>query len=421
LPNRTLFSDRLRLECRRANRHHHRIGVVFMDIDFFKTINDTLGHEIGNTLLQSVASRLSAIFRSSDTLARFGGDEFAILLPDIRENGDPEFILREILERFSAPLSVSGHELYVTLSIGYTLYPDDGSDPEALLRNADIAMYAAKEGGRNMVRRYHSGMTDAVSSQLEIHNGLIHAFKHHEFVLYYQPQYDISGKTITGAEALVRWQHPQKGLISPGEFIPIAEKTGLIVPIGEWVFRTACEELKRLEQLGFEPFTMAINLSSRQFKEEKFTRIIHEIIHESGVRAESVELELTESILIGDTADVLRILTEFKQSGFRLSIDDFGTGYSSLSYLKLFPIDKVKIDQSFTRNATLLQNDRNLVRAIIAMSQALGLTTIAEGVETREQFDLMEAEGCSEIQGYFIAKPMAAPEFETFLQTFERP
>ncbi|MBN2870216.1 MAG: EAL domain-containing protein [Campylobacterales bacterium] len=421
LPNRTLFKDHLQLECHRSDRSHTLIAVIFLDLDFFKTINDTLGHDVGNALLRSVSEQLQKHFRNSDTVSRFGGDEFAILLPDIKKEEDVDHILQALLNRFTTPLGVSGHELHVTLSIGYTLYPLDGDDPELLLRNADISMYSAKEAGRNMVRRYHSGMAEAVSSQLEIHNGLVNALKQHEFVLYYQPQYDLHEERISGAEALIRWIHPQKGLISPAEFIAVAEKTGLIVPIGEWVFRTACMELKRLESLGYERFTMAVNLSSRQFREKNFSRTIHEIIDRSGVRPESIELELTESILIEDNTDILGTLQDFKTSGIRLSIDDFGTGYSSLSYLKLFPIDKVKIDQSFTKNAALNTDDLNLVRAVIAISSAFGFTTIAEGVETQTQLNMMHEEGCTEIQGYFIARPMPAQELETFLETFTPP
>lgn len=420
LPNRLLFKERLDLECRRADRNQTLVGVLIMDVDFFKTVNDSLGHKIGDDLLQSVASRLKKIFRQSDTISRFGGDEFAVVLPDLKGEEEVEVILRGLLERFITPFIVAEHGLYVTLSIGYSLYPSDGFDAESLIRDADIAMYSAKESGRNTYRRYHADMIDAVTNQMEIQYGLIHALKNQEFVLYYQPQYNLAGKTITGAEALIRWVHPQKGIISPAEFIPVAEKTGLIVPIGEWVLRTACQQLKHLETLGFDTFSMAINLSSRQFKETSFYQSVQDIIRESLVRPESIELELTESILIDNSSDMLSILTAFKHLGVKLSIDDFGTGYSSLSYLKLFPIDKVKIDQSFTQNATLYDNDRHLVQAIIAMSRALHLETIAEGIETEEQFELMESEGCDDIQGYLIAKPMPAAELETFLQTFTR-
>lgn len=414
LPNRTLFKERLHLESRRADRNNTLVGVVFMDIDFFKTVNDTLGHGVGDILLQTVASRLKEAFRSSDTVSRFGGDEFAVILPDLKEPYEIEHLLQKFLNQFIAPFDVLEHHLHITMSIGYSFYPIDETNPEMLLRNADAAMYDAKESGRNMYRRYRSAMTDYIQSELKIQNELIHAHQNGEFVLYYQPQMNIESGTIIGAEALIRWQHPERGVVSPIEFIAIAEKTGLIVPIGEWILRTACQQLKSWHSKGIDPFSMAINLSARQFKEENFLKKVIDIFDETGIDPTSIELELTESILIEDTAKIFNILTAFKTLGVNLSLDDFGTGYSSLSYLKHFPINKLKIDQSFVRNLTTDGNDSILVKAIIAMGEALNLTTIAEGVELQEQFDFLRQEGCNEIQGYLLARPMPASQFEVF-------
>lgn len=418
LPNRALFKDRLEIESRRADRNHTIVGIVFLDIDFFKTVNDTLGHGIGDILLQAVASRLKASFRKSDTVSRFGGDEFAILIPDLKRVEEIEDILQHVYDHFTPPFEILEHTLHITMSLGYNFYPLDATNSEMLFRNADAAMYAAKESGRNKYRRYRPEMTNYIQSQLTVQNGLINALKNDEFVLYYQPQANIATGKITGMEALIRWNHPERGVLSPAEFIHIAEKTGLIVPIGEWVLRSAFKQIKSWNSQGIDNLTMAINLSSRQFKEENFFNKTMEIFHEMGVDLNTIELELTESILLEETAKVLKILTDFKMAGIKLSLDDFGTGYSSLSYLKLFPINKLKIDQSFVKNITAYGSDSNLIKAIIAMARALNLTTIAEGVEKQEEFDFLRQEGCDEIQGYLLGKPMPADQFEIFLNNF---
>lgn len=418
LPNRALFKDRLENESRRSDRNHTIVGVVFIDIDFFKTVNDTLGHGVGDILLQAVASRLKSSFRRSDTVSRFGGDEFAILIPDLHREEEIEGILQNVYDNFASPFEILEHTLYITMSLGYNFYPTDATNSDMLFRNADAAMYAAKESGRNKYQRYTLEMTDYIKSQLSIQNGLIDALKNDAFILYYQPQMNIETGTITGVEALIRWNHPAKGILSPAEFIHIAEKTGLIVPIGEWVLRSACQQLKSWNTQGIDHLTMAINLSSRQFKEENFFNKSMDIFHETGVNLNTIELELTESILLEETAKVLKILTDFRTAGVHLSLDDFGTGYSSLSYLKLFPINKLKIDQSFVKNITAYGSDSNLIKAIIAMASALNLTTIAEGVEKQEEFDFLFQEGCNEIQGYLLGKPMPADQFEIFLSNW---
>ncbi|OHD80624.1 MAG: hypothetical protein A3D90_06820 [Sulfuricurvum sp. RIFCSPHIGHO2_02_FULL_43_9] len=391
-----------------------------MDLDFFKTVNDTLGHGVGDILLQAVASRLKNSFRKSDTVSRFGGDEFAVLIPDLHMEEEIETILQNVYDQFTAPFVILEHILYVSLSIGYSFYPLDETDSEMLLRNADAAMYYAKESGRNKYSRYQNEMTAYIHDELKIQNELINALQNGEFLLYYQPQMNIGNSIVTGAEALIRWNHPERGIVSPGDFISIAEKTGLIVPIGEWVLRTACQQLKNWNDQGIETFTMAINLSSRQFKEENFFNKTIDILNEIGVDPKDIELELTESILIDDTSKIFNILSAFKTFGIQFSLDDFGTGYSSLSYLKHFPISKLKIDQSFVKNVMTDGNDSTLVKAIIAMGKALNLTTIAEGVELAEQLEFLRQEGCDEIQGYFLGKPMPASQFEVFFNERKR-
>lgn len=420
LPNRALFKDRIETECRRADRNQNIVGIVFMDIDFFKTVNDTLGHGVGDILLKAIASRLKSSFRRSDTVSRFGGDEFAVLIPDLHNVEEIEPILQNIYDQFIAPFEILEHVLYVSLSIGYSFYLLDETDAEMLLRDADAAMYHAKESGRNKYCRYQSEMTAYIQDELKIQNELNNALKNGEFLLYYQPQMSINSKIVTGVEALVRWNHPERGIVPPGQFISIAEKTGLIVPIGEWVLRTACQQLKHWNDQGIYPFTMAINLSSRQFKEENFFNRVVEIFHETGVDTNEIELELTESILIDDTSKIFNILAAFKTFGIQFSLDDFGTGYSSLSYLKHFPISKLKIDQSFVKNIMTDGNDSTLVKAIIAMGRALNLTTIAEGVELQEQMDFLRQEGCDEIQGYLLGKPMPASQLEALIKDGNR-
>lgn len=420
LPNRTLFSDRLAQACRLIDRDNHYIGVLFMDMDHFKDINDTMGHLVGDLLLTEVAHRLKEGFRSCDTVSRFGGDEFAVILTELTHVEEIEHIIKSVQDKFKDPCHILERDIFVTFSVGFTYYPLDDENADNLLRNADTAMYAAKSLGRNGYQRYSSDMTDKASINLSLQDGLRRAIKEEELLLHYQPKIDIQNEVITGVEALVRWQDPNNGLRAPAEFIPVAEETGLIVPMGEWILRTACNQAKLWLDEGMSKFTVAINLSSRQFKEDGFTQNIINIINETGVNPSCIEFELTESILIENAASVSKALNAFKKVGISLSIDDFGTGYSSLSYLKLFPIDKLKIDQSFVRDITIDKNDASLVRAIISMSRSLGLKTIAEGVETQEQFDFLQAESCEEIQGYFIAKPMPAEELQDFLQHHQK-
>ncbi|MDP1530849.1 MAG: EAL domain-containing protein [Rhodoferax sp.] len=410
LPNRMLFKDRLSQAFIEANRKERLVGVMFMDIDHFKDVNDTLGHEVGNVLLQAVAGRLQGCLRPGDTVARFGGDEFAVVLADVGHVDDVVRVAQHVADGFKEPFDILGQELFVTFSIGITLYPFDDGDVDKLLRNADSAMYAAKATGRNGYRFYATAMTERATQHLALQTGLRRALERGEFILHYQPQLDIVSHRIIGVEALVRWQHPQKGLIPPAEFIPVAEESGLIVPLGEWALRTACLQAKAWQEQGVAFMHMAVNLSARQFREKEFSQRVLEILNETGLAPQYLELEITESILVDGLASVSTILREFKQAGIMISLDDFGTGYSSLSYLKRFPIDKLKIDQSFVREVLTDANDASLVRAIIAMAQALGLKTIAEGVETRDHLDFLRTEGCDEIQGYHIARPLLAEQ-----------
>lgn len=416
LPNRILLQDRLEQDCRIADRNKRMVAVILMDMNNLKSINDTLGHQTGDILLKEVAARLKECFRASDTVTRFSGDQFAVIIPELAKQEDIEHVIQSVLDRFKAPFIFFENEFFVTFSIGVSYYPIDDTNAENLLRNADTAMYDAKDHGKNLYQNYTIDMTNKANINLSLMRGLRRALKEEEFVLYYQPQIDLKSGLVIGVEALIRWQDPEKGMISPDQFIPVAEETGLIVPMGEWIIQTACEQAKSWQEQGLPPMTMAINLSSREFKEEGFSKKVIHIIHETGLETKYVELELTESILIEDGTSVIKALDDFKKEGIRLSIDDFGTGYSSLSYLKHFPIDKLKIDQSFIRDLTVDKNDATLVRAIISMALALGLKTIAEGVETQEQLDFLRNEGCEEIQGYLLGRPMPAEQLEVFLK-----
>lgn len=421
LPNRTLFKDHLAQACIESDRHKRPAALMFLDMDDFKAINDTLGHEAGNSLLKAAASRLKNCFRTGDTLARFGGDEFAVILTNLGHADDVGSVAQSVIEKLQHPFSISGKELCITFSMGITLYPIDGADAEMLLRNADSAMYHAKGMGRNTYQFYSTEMTRRAQENLALQIGLRRAFEQGELLLHYQPQVEIWTGRIIGVEALLRWQDPEKGMISPADFIPIAEETGLIVPIGEWALRTACAQVRAWQDQGFPTICMAVNLSSRQFRQDNFAQRVGKIINGAGIDPRCLELELTESVLMEDAESVSVILAEFKQAGISIAVDDFGTGYSSLSYLKRFPIDKLKIDQSFVRDVTVDANDASLVKAIIAMARALNLKTIAEGIETPDQLEFLRAEGCEEAQGYLIGRPMTAEKISELLQEKKQP
>jgi predicted signal transduction protein with EAL and GGDEF domain len=365
--------------------------------------------------LRLVAQRLQGCLRASDTVARFGGDEFAVVSADVGHVNDVAQVAQHIVDGFKEPFDIHEQQLFVMISMGITLYPFDDDGIEALLRNADSAMYAAKAAGRNCYRFYAAAMTASVTERLALQTGLRRALDRGEFILHYQPQLNIKSHRISGVEALVRWQHPERGMVSPAQFIPVAEETGLIVPLGDWILRTACQQAKAWQDQGLPQMCMAVNLSARQFKEPLFQQRVLEILKETGLDPRHLELEITESILVDGLESVKTTLQAFKRAGIVISLDDFGTGYSSLSYLKQFPIDKLKIDQSFVRDALTDASDASLVRAIIAMAQALGLRSIAEGVETQAQLDFLRTEACDEMQGYHLAKPLPAQQIPNLL------
>lgn len=412
LPNRALFTDRLSQATVDAHRHGRLVGVMLMDMDHFKIVNDALGHEAGNLLLQAVAARLKHCLREVDTVARFGDDEFAVILADMSNAEDVVQVAQKILEAFKSPFEVSGRELFITLSIGIALYPFDDGDIQNLLRDADSAMYRAKELGRGNSQFYSAEMTARVEKHIALEVGLRHALERGQFLLYYQPQVDLTTGKIIGMEALIRWQHPERGVVSPADFIPVAEETGLIIPIGEWVLRTACAQAKAWQDQGLANLVIAVNLSVLQFKQGQLVQQVMAVLEETGLAPQCLELEITESLLIGgaDSA-VVSTLEALKNLGVTLAMDDFGTGYSSLSYLKRFPIDKLKIDQSFMRGVSSDPDDASLVRAIIAIARSLRLTVIAEGVETEGHLNYLLRHDCDSIQGYYFSRPLPADEF----------
>jgi diguanylate cyclase (GGDEF)-like protein len=412
LPNRLLLKDRLSLAMAHAKRNNMMLAVLLLDLDRFKLINDTLGHAAGDTLLQLIAGRLTGTLREDDTVARQGGDEFLLLLPEIVKIEDAAKLAQKLLEQIRQPLSVHGHELYVTTSIGMVLYPNDGRDIETLLKNADTAMYRAKEQGRNNYQLYTPTMNARAFERLTLENSLRRALERNEFTVYYQPKVDLRSRKAVGAEALVRWNHPELGLIMPGDFISAAEDTGLIVPIGEWVLRTACAQNKAWQNAGYPPLRVAVNLSARQFQLRNLVQTVAEILKETGLEPRWLELEITESIAMQNAEFTVKTLNELKDMGIQISIDDFGTGYSSLSYLKRFPINKLKIDKTFVREINTDHDNAAIASAVIVLGQSLNLGVIAEGVETIEQLNFLKDQHCDEIQGFLFGRPLPPAEIE---------
>ncbi len=406
LPNRLLFNNHLYRAVERARREAKMVGVLFLDLDRFKVINDTLGHALGDLLLRSVAQRLLRVVRASDTVARWGGDEFTIILPDLGRTMEAIRAADKIINALSEPFVVQGHELYITATVGISLFPDAGEDVVTLVRNADVAMYRAKEQGTNYYQVYTPLMTEGATERLAIENELRKALDRNEFMLQYQPQVEVATGKIVGVEALLRWKHPDRGLVSPGDFIPLAEETGQIVPIGEWVLQTACEQTVLWRDAGIGPLRVSVNLSARQLRHRGLIASVRRILAETGLDPTSLEIELTESVLIDGKKQSMKALNELKAMGVHLAIDDFGTGYSSFMYLKSYPVDTLKIDQSFVRNLGAENSDTAISQSIISMARSLKLTTIAEGVETAEQFDILRQQGCDIMQGYFFSAPL---------------
>ena len=415
LPNRVLLRDRFLQAQGQAARSANRVAILFLDLDHFKLVNDTLGHPIGDRLLQAVAERLRRGVRETDTISRQGGDEFVIVLPELADPESAGSIAGKLMEQMHEPVRVNGHRLNVTFSLGIALYPDDGDDFDTLMKKADTAMYSAKEAGRNTLRFFTAAMNVEAAARLKLQNRLQRALEKEELVLYYQPQFDLASGRILGAEALLRWRDPERGLVPPGEFIPVAEDTGLIGPIGEWVIGEACRELRRWHEAGATDLSMAVNLSPVQFRRSRLVEIAARALQENRLPAECLEFELTESLLIREDAAILETLTALKGLGVKLSIDDFGTGYSSLAYLKRFNVDKLKIDQSFIRELCSNPDDEAIVSAVITMARQLRLRTVAEGVENAEQATMLRRFDCDEVQGFLFGRPMPAADFQALL------
>ena len=420
LPNRVLLQDRLKQAMLEADRSERLVAALFLDLDRFKTINDTLGHQVGDALLKAVADRLATCLRVGDTVSRLGGDEFTVILANVAHVDDITRVAQKILDQFISPFRVGGRDLFVSASIGITLYPLDEKEPENLLKNADVAMYHAKEIGGNVFQFYTPALNARAARRLELETGLRHALERQEFILHYQPLVDMQTGRIRGMEALLRWQHPEFGLIPPLDFIPLAEETGLIIPIGEWVLKTACAQIKAWHDTGFPALQVAINLSSKQLRDKNLIATVQQALEAAGLEPRYLDLELTESVLMQDMELAATILQELKTVGVYFSLDDFGTGYSSLSYLKRFPIDYLKIDRSFVRDITTDPVGAGLVKAIIAMANVLHIKVIAEGVETYEQLEFLRRHGCDITQGYFCSKPLAVETFTELLQDWDR-
>jgi diguanylate cyclase (GGDEF)-like protein len=421
-PNRLLFVDRLDQELARAQREERMVAVLAVGLDRFKQINDSFGHPMGDQLLQVVAERLVGKVRACDTVARIAGDEFGVVLTGVKAAHDAGDVAQKIIDSIAQnPISIGDSEIFVTLSIGVCLYPLDGPNTATLLRNADAALHHAKTEGRNNFQYYAAHMNASAWQRLQLETGLRRALEREEFVLHYQPQVDLENGKIIGMEALLRWQSAERGLISPGEFIPLLEETGLIVPVGDWVLRTACQQARAWQAAGLSGFHVAVNLSTLQFRQPDFAGVVTAILEEYGIdpAQRMIELELTESLLMHNVAGTIDTLNKLHATGIEFSIDDFGTGYSSLSYLKRFPISSLKIDQSFVRDLSSDRSDAAIVTAIIALGHSLGMNVIAEGVETTTQLARLREMGCDEIQGYLFSRPVSAAEMTRLLQNGE--
>lgn len=420
LPNRNLLADRLNQALSFTDRYGKQAAVLFLDLDHFKFINDSLGHDMGDRLLEITAGRLTECVRATDTVARHGGDEFVVVLPDLADGEDAATIALKIQDAVYQPFKLGEHELMISCSTGISMYPGDGDDAQTLLKNADAAMYRAKEQGRNCFRFYACEMNDKAVVRMAMESHLRRALERGEFLLHYQPQVDLASGRVIGMESLIRWQSPELGFISPAQFIPLAEETGLIVPIGEWVMKTSCAQNRAWQVAGFPPLIMAVNLSPRQFRQEKLAEFVARMLEETGLEPKYLELEIIESLVMHDVERAVVILNELKALGVHLSIDDFGTGYSSLSYLKRFPFDKLKIDQSFVRDITSDPDNAAIVRAIIAMGHSLNLRLIAEGIETAGELSYLRSLACDDMQGYYFSRPVPAPVFEQMLREDRR-
>jgi diguanylate cyclase (GGDEF)-like protein len=417
LPNRLLLKDRISQAIVAARRNNTKVAVMYLDLDGFKNINDSLGHAAGDNALQSVAKCLESCVRSSDTVSRLGGDEFVVLLSEIKHPSDAGITARKILTAVTASHRFDLHDLQLMASIGLSTYPEDGQDAEILLKNADTAMYQGKKRGHNNYQFFNQDMNTRTIERQTIEADLRGALKRQEFVLHYQPKINLQTGRITGTEALIRWLHPSRGLVSPLQFIPIAEESDLILPIGQWVLREACRQVQDWIAAGLHATPVAVNVSSLEFRSEGFLDSLRAILKDTRLDPRYLELELTESVLMQHAKSSVSVLSTLKSIGVRLAVDDFGTGYSSLSYLKRFPIDSLKIDQSFVHDITTDTDDATIVSAVISMARSLRQCVIAEGVETEEQVTFLQAHSCDEAQGYYFSKPVVAHQFAKLLET----
>ncbi len=420
LPNRVLLESHLKQAIARCHRSGHKIALLLLDLDHFKRINDTLGHSLGDALLQAVATRLLNCLRAGDTLGRLGGDEFVILLEGWQWDEQVAKVARKIQGALAPGLKLEEHEVFVTVSIGISLFPKDGEDGQTLLKNADTALYRAKARGRNEFCFYAAEMNARAIERLAMENNLRRALERGELELYYQPQLELLHQRAIGVEALLRWRHPKYELVGPAEFVPLAEESGLIIPIGEWVLRTACAQAKSWQGQGLPPLRMAVNLSVAQFEQPDFTRLVARILSDTGLQPDCLELEITESLLMKDVNTAVGVLRALKDMGIKLAIDDFGTGYSSLNSLKRLPIDRLKIDRSFVQDISIDPDDAAIALAVIAMAHSMNLRVVAEGVETDAQLTFLRSRDCDEMQGYYFSRPLPAGEAKCWLEEHAR-
>jgi len=415
LPNRDLFHDRLNMAILQAKRSRQQVAVLFIDIDHFKHVNDTFGHAKGDLLLQQVALKLKQALRENDTLARMGGDEFTVILQDFVNHNDVELTARRLIGSLDAPINLDDQDLYISASIGISFYPENGDSASVLMKHADIAMYSAKNNGRKRLRFFHHGMEEQLNERIDMERQLRHALDHGELQMFYQPQINLDSGRIVGAEALLRWRRPETGWLLPGQFMPLAEETGLIIAIGEWVLREASTQCRVWREAGWKSLRMCVNLSLHQFRQSGLIAMVANILKEAGLDPQFLELELTESTAMQHVEKSMKILNRLKHSGIQIAIDDFGTGFSSLNYLKQLPLDRLKIDRSFIIGLANNPNDAAIVVTIIAMARCLGLGVIAEGVETEEQLKFLKMHACNEAQGYLFGYPIPANEFSALL------
>jgi len=416
LVNRNLLNDRIDQAILQAKHSERLVGVMLLDLDRFKLINDGFGHIPADNLLKAVATRLAHCVRDTDTVARLGGDEFVVVLGGIDDADSVASVAAKIMRNLTLPLSIEGKEVFVTASVGIAMYPRDGDHGENLLRNADVAMYRVKEHGRNNFRFYAPEMSHMALDRLDMEGNLRRALERDEITVFFQPIVSLASGRIVGAEALVRWNHPRIGMIHPPEFIPLAEETGLIIPLGERVLRLACQQIAAWQTASLPPLKVSLNISARQFRQENLPELLQRVLAETGIAAEALEFELTESMVMHDVENAIAMLRELKQIGVTLALDDFGTGYSSLAYLKRFPIDVLKIDRSFVRDIDREADDAAIAHAVIAMAHSLGLQVTAEGVENEAQLALLRQYGCNDFQGYLFSRPVPAEEFSLLLQ-----